>query len=194
MSNKENISDQDDDLKGMAPRLSKLKTDNPFKTDSDYFENFNSKLQNRIDDFEDIKIEAPVLSQVPRYNEFDVPADYFDELPTRIQQRVVGTKSSSIIEWLALMIKPRFVVPVLSVVFVAIAGINFMNQNAEIPKTEFAEEISVEDQLSNIDESTLIESITAEPNTESENVSTEDNSIENYLIDNDVDETSITKM
>ena len=194
MNTNDNISYQDNDLSGMAPKLSKLKNNSPFKASDDYFEKFTSKLQNRIEDFEETHTEAPALSGLPKYNEFEVPADYFDELPTRVQERINKSKTASIAEWLILLIKPRFAVPVLTVVFVAFAGINFMNKNAVSQNTEFAEEISVEDQLLNIDESTLIESIASETNTDNGNVSSEDNSIENYLIDNNVDESSITKM
>ena len=110
---------------------------------------------------------------------------YFDELPTRVQQRIINSKpSTSPLEWLILLIKPRFVVPVLTVAFIAVLGINYMNKNAELPKTQVAEEISLEDQLLNIDESTIIESLTADASYETEAVTTEDNSIENYLIDN----------
>ena len=69
-----------------------------------------------------------------------------------------------------------------------------MTKNASHPNLEFAEEISVEDQLLNIDESTIIESLTADVNIENEGVPEEDNSIENYLLENNVDEISITKM
>src|ERR1700746_1161799 len=138
MNEKDNITGQDDDLTGMAPKLSKLKSDNPFKTDNDYFEKFNSKLQNRIDDYEETHREAPVLSGIPKFNEFVVPADYFDEFPARIQQRVVSKSPSSVLEWFLLLIKPRVAVPLLSVALLALAGINFMNKNASFQKTETA--------------------------------------------------------
>ena len=195
MSDKNNISDQDDDLAGMAPKLSKLKANSPFKANDDYFEKFSSKLQNRIDDFEETYADAPVLSNMPKYNEFEVPADYFDELPTRVQQRIIDNKpSSSILEWLILLIKPRVLAPLLSVAFFAIVGINYMNKKADLPKAEIAEELSVEDQLYNIDESTIVESLTADAGTDNENVSTEDTNIENYLIENGVDETNLNEL
>ena len=196
MNTTDNISNQDDDLSGMAPKLSKLKNNSPFKANDDYFEKFSSKLQNRIDDFEETNAEAPILSNMPKYNEFEVPTDYFDELPSRVQQRIIDTKPSfsSALEWLLLLIRPRFIIPVLTVAFIAVAGINFMNKNAELPKTELAEELSVEDQLYNIDEATIIESLNADGGIENEATSTEDSNIENYLIDNGVDESSITKM
>lgn len=195
MDNKDTISNQDEDLTGMAPQLSKLKVNSPFKVNDSYFEKFTSKLQNRIDDFEETYSDAPVLSNIAKYNEFETPAAYFEELPTRVQERIISNKpSSSILEWLILLIKPRFVVPVLSVVFMAVIGINFMNKNAELPKIGIAEEISVEDQLYNIDESTIIESFTADANTENESIPSEDNSIENYLIENGVEETNLNEL
>jgi hypothetical protein len=192
MSNKNNIENQDDDLKGMAPHLFKLNNNGPFKANDDYFENFSSKIQNRINDLEEIKIEAPLLSDIPKYNPFEIPVNYFEDLPGIVQQQAINNKpSTSVIEWLLLFIKPRFAVPVLATIFIAIAGINFMNKNAELPKNEMAEEISVEEQLYNIDEATIIETLPANANTENTDISTEDTTIKNYLIDNHVDESNL---
>ncbi len=202
MNKSNNISDQDDDLTELAPQLSKLRTNSLFHqtekshiASDDYFDSLTIKIQNRIDDFEDINAEAPVLSTFSAYNAFKVPADYFDEFPTLIQQRIIDNKSSStFLEWILLLIKPRFAVPVLTVVFFAAAGINFMTKNAELPETEYADELSVEEQLSTIDESTLIESLTAESTEDETKSPAEEQSIENYLLDNNIDESSLTKM
>ena len=56
------------------------------------------------------------------------------------------------------------------------------------------DEISVEEQLSTIDESTLIESLTAESTEDETKSPAEEQSIENYLLDNNIDESSLTKM
>lgn len=160
---------------------------NPFKTGTDYFESFNSKLQNRIDDFEEIKILAPLLSNIPKYNPFEVPANYFDELPTIIQQHCVENKSAtSFIEWLKLLIQPRFAMPVLTTLLIAVAGINYMDKNAASSQPAIAEEITTEEQLYNIDEATIIESLVA--TTENQTVSDDNTNIEDYLIDNNIDE------
>ncbi len=192
MSTITNIENQDEDLTGQTTHLFKVKNTNPFKANEDYFENFTSKLQNEIDEYEEIKNEAPVLSNIPKYNPFEVPKDYFEELPTIIQQRVINIKqTTSILEWLVLLIKPRFAVPFLTVVFIAVTGINFMNKNADIPKTEIAEEMTTEEQLYNIDEGTLIESLNTNHANEKENQSPDDVNIQNYLIDNNIDETNL---
>jgi hypothetical protein len=190
MAKNNDIENDNDDLKGMAPKLLKLSNSNPFKADTDYFENFESRLKQNIDGLDEIKTEAPYLYNIPKYNPFEVPAHYFDEVPTIIQQRCIESKPAiSIIDWLLLLIKPRFAVPVLATIFIAISGIHFMEKNADLPKTETAEEISVEEQLYNIDESTIVEALTTEPADLKQNNANEN--IENYLIDNDIDETNL---
>ena len=193
MNNSSNIEDQDDDLKGMAPYLSRLSDNNPFKAGADYFESFENKLQEHINELEEIKNEAPVLSNIPKYNLFGVPVDYFDELPTIIQQRCIDDKSRpSLLEWLLLLIKPRFAVPVLTTLFIAFTGINYMNKNIESSSNTVAEEISVEEQLQNIDESTLVEELASNPNESIEaTANTTNEHILNYLIDNNIDENNL---
>ena len=185
MSKKNNIPDENDDLNGMN-------NNNPFKASNDYFENFTSKLNARIDNLEEITPIAPILSSIPKYNPFEVPKEYFDELPSRIQEQTIRHKpASALSDWLMMVIKPRVLIPLFSIALIAFAGIRYMNNNAQLPVKQVAEEISVEEQLYNIDESTIIEKLTADANTENESVSTDDNSIENYLLDNNVDESNL---
>ena len=66
-----------------------------------------------------------------------------------------------------------------------------MNKNADMPKTEVAEEITTEDQLYNIDEATIIESVNVNQSNENTTVSGEENNIQNYLLENNVDETNL---
>ncbi len=187
-----NIEDTDDDLKGMAPHLFKVKNNNSFKATDDYFEHFTARIQNAVNSFEEIKEEAPALASIPKYNPFEVPKDYFDYLPSRVQESVIKSKSKNVfVEWLILLIKPRFAFPVVITFLIAVAGIKFMNNNAAFPQTEVAEEISTEDQLYNIDEATLIESVAATDINEVKVMPAEDASIQNYLIENNVDETNL---
>ena len=161
----------------------------PFNTGSDYFENFVSKINDRVDGYEEIKTIAPFLSNIPKYNPFEVPLGYFDELPATVQQRCTENKvSTSILEWLSLLIKPRFAVPVLATLFIAVAGIDFMNKSAVSYEPAIAEEYTVEEQLYTIDEATIIETLIADAGTDP---SADDNSIEDYLIDNDIDESNL---
>jgi hypothetical protein len=163
---------------------------NPFKTSTDYFESFNSKLQNRIDDFEEIKTLAPLLSNIPKYNPFEVPANYFDELPTIIQQHCVGSKpATSFIEWLKLIVQPRFAMPVITTILIAVAGINYMDKNATSLQPSIAEEVTTEEQLYNIDEATIIESLVS--STENKTLPDDNTNIEDYLIDNNIDENNL---
>ena len=192
MSNNNNIENQEEDLKGLAPHLFKVTNNAPFKANEDYFENFTSKPQNEIVDYEEIKNEAPVLSAIPKYNPFTIPADYFEYLPSRVQQNVLNAKQSfSFIDWLLLLIKPRFAVPFIATVFITVAGINFMNKNGDTPKAETAEEITTEEQLYNIDESTILESLYANQNEAVNSTSADEGNIQNYLMDNNIDESNL---
>lgn len=197
MNNDNDISNEDNNLNEMAPKLSKLSSNNPFcrdehlKSVSDaYFDGFSSKLQNRINDIEDIKAFAPTLLEIPKYNPFEVPADYFDELPTIVQECILESKNKrSRFEWIILLLKPRFAFPMIVILFITIAGINYMNKNAELKNTE--EELSLEDHLYYIDEIEIIDQLTADASIEAENVSTDESSIENYLLDNNIDESNL---
>ena len=192
MNTNNNIEDTDDNLKGMAPHLFKVKSNSPFKSTDDYFEHFTSRIQNAVTGFEEIKDEAPTLASIPKYNPFEVPKDYFDYLPSRVQESVIKSKSSNVLmEWLVLLIKPRFAFPVVITFLIAVAGIKFMNNNAAFPQTEVAEEISTEDQLNNIDEATIIETMNIADNNEAKVIPAEDTSIQNYLIENNVDENNL---
>jgi hypothetical protein len=199
MNKDHNIQNEDPDMEGMAPQLSKLSTKNPFchtersrSMSDNYFDDFTSRLQNRIIDIEDIKSFAPALLNIPKHNPFDVPSDYFDELPSIVQEKILETKSRPLrFEWLTLLIKPRFVFPMVVTIFIAVLGINFMNKNAEVKNTIEIEELSLEDHLYYIDETEIIDQLTADAVIENEDLQTDNNSIENYLLDNNIDETNL---
>lgn len=190
MNNDHNIN-EDNDLNGMAPKLSKLSDNNPFNASDDYFDSFTSKLQNRIDDFEEIKDVAPTLLNIDKYNPFEVPADYFEELPGIIQERVIESKNKPVVlEWLLLLLKPRFAFPMIAIIVATVIGINYLNNKVGV-KNEAADELSLEDHLYYIDESEIIEQFTADASAEDESVSEEKNNIENYLLDNNIDESNL---
>lgn len=198
MNDDHNISNEDNDLKGMAPKLSKLKSDSLGHTersrsaDESYFDSFTSKLQNRILDEEEIKALAPTLLSIDKYNPFEVPKDYFEELPTIVQERVIeSAKKSNGLEWLFLLFRPRFAVPMLVVLFVSIAGIYYINNNS-IKNVELVEELSLEDNLYYINENEILEHLTADASIENESLSEDDNSIENYLLENNIDESNLS--
>ncbi len=190
MNKEDNISDdQEEGLNGLSPKLSKIKDNNPFEADPDYFENFAGKLQHQIDELEEIKEEAPLLLAIPKYNPFEVPKGYFDELPTIIQQRCADVKPPlSIIEWVLCFVKPRFAIPIFATILLAIAAIYVMNKNGELPQIQFADEAAIEEQLYNIDETTIIDALTDDADNLKQNNTNE--CIENYLIDNNIDESN----
>jgi hypothetical protein len=179
-----------EDSKDQTPNLNRSGSNNPFGPGNDYFENFQNKIMDRVEEFEELKMEAPFLSNIPKYNPFDVPAGYFDDLPTLIQQKCTNSSSQfSWREWFAMIFRPNFAIPVLSVILIAFAGIYYMEHDKKQTVQPFAEEINVDEQLQNIDESTIIDALTAQVSTESTNEN-ENEKIMNYLLDNNVDETN----
>ena len=190
MNTKNNISNfEDDDLTEMAPRLSKLDGKSPFYADDDYFDSFTSKLESSISNLEAIKTEAPILSNITKYNSFEVPRNYFDELPSRIQDIVINKSSkTSILEWIILFIKPNFAIPVLTTLLIAFAGINYIEKQSTSTNTKIEYQLSDEEQLYLIDESTIIDAIVSSTSSESEKTTEQTTGIENYLIENNIDE------
>src|SRR3954466_3992820 len=81
--------DNDDELRKMAPRLSELKRENPFKVPDDYFDSLGRSIQQQIQ-------SLPDFEKVAAKNPFKVPVGYFDSLPTIIQQRIIDEKSKGI--------------------------------------------------------------------------------------------------
>src|SRR4051812_38341175 len=109
-----NISD--DPEKSLPPELSKT----PFRTGNDYFEDFSARLNERIEGLEEIRSIAPVLFAIPKYNPFEVPDGYFEELPSFVSEKVIHTRrSASVTDWIMMIIRPRFVIPVAVTLFFA---------------------------------------------------------------------------
>ena len=199
MHTDQNIFNEDDNLNELAPELSKLRSKDRFfrsernpDTANDYFNSFGSRLQSRMEDLDELEANAPTLLSIGKSNSFAVPSDYFDDLPTRIQDRVQKSSSnSSITEWLLLLIKPRFAFPMIVILFLAFAGINFMNKNAELNAIAPPNELSLEDHLYYIEESEIIEQLSEKMSRDNSIQSENENNIEDYLLDNDVDESNL---
>lgn len=194
MSLKNNISNpEEDDLNEMAPLLWHIGNKSPFKADPDYFDSFSSKLESRISGFEEIKTEAPLLSNIPFYNPFETPADYFDELPTKIQKTINQKNTKpSILDWLILFIKPNVAIPVLTTLLIAYGAINYLEKQGEVTKPKTDYQLSEEEELYLIDESTIIEALVTVSGQENKNAIEPNTGIENYLIENNMDEINLS--
>ena len=184
-----NCIHDNDDPEGLKPQFNS--SANPFNAGDDYFERFAAKIQNSVDTFEEIRNEAPILSNIPKYNPFDVPAGYFDELPTVVQQRCIdAAKKPAFAEWLSMLFRPRFAIAVLTTVLIAVSGIYYTRQTGvtnTIPAV--AEEITVDEQLQNIDETTIVEELTADADLAV--IADPQDDIVDYLMESDIDETSL---
>jgi hypothetical protein len=180
-----------DSPEGPDPYLNRQGNKNPFRTDAGYFDSFAEKMMGRINEFEELSVEAPVLSSIPRYNPFEVPADYFEELPTIIQQKSITVKSgNSFAGWVRMIFRPNFALPVICIIAIAFAGIRYLNNNNSIDKISIAEELTIDEQLLQIDESTIIDALASVsvPEIESD---PESALIEDYLLENDIDELNL---
>lgn len=170
--------------------LSSMNRKNPFGVDASYFEDFETKLNDRITGFEELKTEAPFLATIPKYNPFEVPAGYFDEFPNQLQELItIQQPRFSFKEWLFQFIRPNFVFPVVTTIVIAIVAIQVVNRQVERPKKDMTADLSIEEQLYPIDESTLVDLLNANTNETESMASSGDETITNYLIDNNVDET-----
>lgn len=175
---------------GLDPHLNRSGNKNPFRTEADYFDNFADKLMSKVEEHAELSFEAPVLSSIPKYNPFTLPKDYFEDLPSSVQQRTASGSHSSWLDWLKMAIRPNFAVPVACVIIIAFTGIHYLN-NSQAPKNEIAREINIDEQLQDIDETTLADALSASGTTETE-VNPENENIKQYLIDNNIDETNLT--
>jgi hypothetical protein len=111
-------------------------------------------------------------------------------LPARVNERkAIAKERDSLADWLIMIIRPRFVIPVAATLFFAIAGINYLNRHSDLPQQAQTEEISLEEHLYDIDEATIIDQLTSDGTAETENA--DDNNIRDYLIDNNIDETNL---
>ncbi|MBL0329072.1 MAG: hypothetical protein IPP64_06575 [Bacteroidetes bacterium] len=79
-----------------------------------------------------------------------------------------------------------------AIVFLTIVGINYMNKKAEVINTTMLEELSLEDQLYYINETDIIEQLTADASLDVETSPEEENSIEDYLIENNIEESKLS--
>ncbi|HEX8515825.1 MAG TPA: hypothetical protein VF868_06465 [Bacteroidia bacterium] len=178
---------------GPDPRLNSAGNANPFRTEADYFDSFAEKMMVRVEEFEEFQAEAPILSSIPKYNPFGLPAGYFDELPAVIQERTINTaQKPTVIDWLKMIFRPNFALPVMCVLLLAFSGIFYLNKNTDV-KPAFTEEMSIEDELKDIDESTLIDALASVSITDSES-DPENELIKDYLLDNNLEELNLNEL
>lgn len=164
--------------------LEGLPKQQPFGTESDYFSKLNDRIMDRVNEFEELKELAPTLNQIPKYNPFSVPANYFEEFPTDLQNKIADNKTSiKWTDWLALLLKPSFSVPVLSVLLITFVGIKNIDKIGS--ETTFVQDsYSIYDELDHIDESMLIDEVV----NNTDDLVTDDSEIEEYLIENEIEE------
>src|SRR5436853_7680437 len=110
----------DDELEKMAPKLSKLKRENPFRVPDNYFDSLADNIQQKIN-------ALPHLEKMSNENPFAVPEGYFDSLPTAIQHRIVEEKEKRRTsgEWIAILYRPKYLAAAILVAF-AIFGIKYL--------------------------------------------------------------------
>jgi len=177
-----------DDLKRLAPGLSRLKNENPFSVPDHYFDSLSENIQKKIQTLPDFERTSPE-------NPFRVPEGYFDSLPGTTRQRILeGKEKQSIFgEWISTVLRPKVSLPFATLIVLIISGIVYFKRPTvlTVPDNSLTcEEIKTSSCIEDIDETMLIEVLEQQQN--SGNVK-EDKSLEQYLIDNDIDISQLEK-
>lgn len=156
-----------------------------YRIDPNYFDDFQERLDRSVADLEEIRTIAPILYSIPKHHPFGVPKDYFDELATRVSSHTV--KGESWFSSIKLWFKPRFALPVLTTLLIAITAIRHID-SLGIPCTAVEnQEITTEEQLYSIDEDLMIDQLSADNTT----VTEQNSDVENYILENTLDETNL---
>ena len=191
MNQKNHIEDENENLKNVAPFFSDIKKQNCFEVPENYFESLSSSITNKC------FLSTSKLSEIKKENPFHVSSDYFEMLPQAIQEKIIASKNgTSLSEKLIWITKPQYSVSLVAIITVITIGAFFIYfNNPKETQTELiaSNEISLNDQLSGIDESLLIETLTNNENSQGDNYKEINNDrIVNYLIENNIDITTIT--
>jgi hypothetical protein len=140
---------------------------------------------------EDFNLEksAPSLFQKKKNNPFMVPENYFSTLPTEISGRIQKINAQPWYEtFTGRLLRPGLAVAMVLLLIVLSFSMYFITKHQAVSKNETAltsDDISNAELLGEVDESELIDQLTAY-NDES-NLPTTNSDIDNYLIENEVD-------
>jgi hypothetical protein len=175
----------DSELEKLAPKLSKLKMENPFQVPGNYFDSLPDHIQQKVNNL-------PYLGAISKETPFQVPEEYFNSLPYSIQQRLSEENKNIFEEWISVFLRPKYSLSFAFLVVLIIVGIKFLYKpDIEERYSEHTiasyNEIRNSGYIADLDETTLIEMLAdAESNS-----APEDKSMEQYLIDNDIDITQL---
>ncbi|MCX6292126.1 MAG: hypothetical protein NT126_10220 [Bacteroidetes bacterium] len=172
----------DDELEKLAPELSKIKKENPFRVPENYFDSLAGEIQHKIS-------ELPDLERMNKKNPFAVPEGYFDSLPSLVQQRIIDAKNKKSIfgEWISISLRPKYALAVVMVIILCIAGIRYLSKPVKVESPDnylSCDDIQNSSYLATMDESTLVEALELQSGSTEVN---ENAGMEQYLIDNDID-------
>ncbi len=202
----ENI--ENNDWKKDAPVLAAMQKSNPFNIPNGYFESVDDRVKSAIfiaglnkelnsDSFEvpqnyfenlTERIETNIrLSALPKAeHSFSVPEHYFDDLKHRITERIAAEqpiKTAKIIPlWRRNILK--YASAACFVLMASFGAYFYQNDSSSIPAQTQSAELSSEQMLYDIDESTIIEHLESQNTTSANNTSASDTEMENYLLSN----------
>jgi len=167
----------------IATELAAIPKENPFTVPANYFEVLPEMIA--------MNIAATRLEGIPNENPFTVPANYFERLNSEIQDKVIASKKKEGFDLIGLLWKPKFSLSLITVAVALVIIFKFTaNHNVNNDKFAFSmKEVVNSGELNDIDESTIIETLSANNKTIS---SPKQGEIEKYLLDNNVDESQIT--
>jgi hypothetical protein len=181
--------DSDNELRRIAPRLSELKKESPFKVPDGYFDSLSRSIQQQVQ-------SLPDFEKTAGKEHFKVPEGYFDSLPTIIQQRIIDEKKKRI-SWGevvdGIFFKPKYALALASVAILIVFSIKYFNRTVSVQPV--VAEVSFSDlsnstYLADIDESLLADAVATQITTTDEQ---KDASLEDYLIENNIDINQLTE-
>lgn len=202
----ENI--ENNDWKKDAPVLAAMQKSNPFNIPNGYFESVDDRVKSAIfidglnkelngdgfevpqNYFENLteRIETNIkISALPKAEDsFSVPEHYFDGLKHRITERIAAEQPKQTAKIVPLWRRNilKYASAACFVLMASFGAYFYQNNASSIPSQTQSAELSSEQLLYDIDESTIIEHLETQNTTSANNTSASDTEMENYLLSN----------
>jgi hypothetical protein len=182
----------DDELKGMAPKLSSIQKKEAFSVPDNYFDSLSDKIMDKISSVPDFEKAAVT-------NPFTVPENYFEKLPLAIMSRIEAEKSKrfSLAGLLAQAMRPKYSMSLITACFALFVCIRFFEKPIMMHVYEStAESISISDieVLGGVDESMLMDEISQhDALLAADHKGDAQKEMEDYIINNNIDISDIAK-
>jgi hypothetical protein len=188
-----NSSENNDELRKLAPKLSSIEKKEVFSIPANYFDSLSNQIIDKVST--DAAFEKSAVT-----NPFSVPENYFEELPLEIINRIgtLQAEKLSLGELFARALRPKYSLSIITACFAVFLCVKFFEKPMMLNAPSSTSEnvfISETDVLGEVDESTLISVVTEESasviKTDKKNAG--DKNMEDYIINNNIDISDLAK-